>query len=208
MDILKSLHGMDLNLLYLGCVLLGVGYVLMSVVMGSMADMGHSIVGHHGGDTGGGGDGIAVHMNFMSPLSLATLIAGFGAFGLITLHALDMKPIPSVFWSAGLAVVLDGLVTFMFFSVFVKAQSNTIQRTSDVVGMEAEIIAPIAGDSVGQIAYATPSGRQTAVARTADGSSIETGRFVRVERFIGNVALVRLLDTTARSEGNERNPQT
>ncbi|MBM3460604.1 MAG: hypothetical protein FJX76_00695 [Armatimonadetes bacterium] len=202
-DLAGTIGQWNLNLVYLICLVGGGGYILASFVLGSVADMGHSILdggGHHGADAGADGGGL--HLSFLSPLGLSTFLTGIGAFGLITLHALQMAPLNSVFWSTGLALLLNALVTWMFLTIFIKAQGNTVGRSSQLSGIEAEIIAPISSTSVGQIAYSTPSGRQTAVARSSDGSEIKNGALVKVERFVGSVAIVSLPEPETKKTTN------
>lgn len=195
-DLGNLVDKMNLNLIYLGCLAAGLAYSLLLLGMGQLADLGHGIMGgdHGAGDVGGDGH---VTINFMSPLSITTFVTGFGAFGLITRNALNVPPLPSVFWSAGLAAVLCLTITYAFFRIFVTAQSNTVVAISDVIGLEAEVIASIPSGGVGHIAYTTSAGRHTTIAKGADGAAIPSGRFVRIDRFVGSTALVTPVESTA-----------
>jgi len=178
------------------------------MVMGGLADLGHDVLGHgdHGGGDGDGGGGL----NFISPMSMTTFASAFGAIGLITRNAFGMAPLPSMFTSIALALALDAAVLYAFLVIFVRAQSTTVVQSGDVVGMEAEVVASIPARGVGQIAYTTQSGRQTTIAKAADDARIESGRFVRVERFIGGTALVSLLESKvadASASRKEGDPQ-
>ncbi len=188
---------MPLNMVFFGCMMFGVLYSTVILVLGGLGDGGG---GHHGllqdllGGGGDGGDmsgGHAVHINFFSPLSITTFLTAFGSFGLITLNAITLRPLLAILTSFAAAVVLNLAVTAVLYKIFYASQASSIPQINEIVGMEAEVITPIGAGTVGEIAYNTKQGRQTSLARSITKEPISRGDSVIIEKFVGTAAYVR-----------------
>jgi len=211
---LESVNGLltrvPLNLVFFGCMMFGVLYSSVILILGGHGDGGGG--GHHGllqdliggGSDGGGGDagaGHAVHINFFSPLSITTFLTAFGSFGLITLNAMSLRPLVAIFGSCGAALLLNLIVTTVLYKIFYASQISSIPQVSELIGLEAEVITPIGAGSVGEIAYNTKQGRQTSLARSITKEPISRGDSVKIEKFVGTAAYVRRFDSEV-TEGN------
>jgi len=208
---LESVNGLltrvPLNLVFFGCMMFGVLYSSVILILGGHGDGGGG-GGHHGllqdliggGGDGGGGDagaGHAVHINFFSPLSITTFLTAFGSFGLITLNAMCLKPLVAIFGSCGAALLLNLIVTTVLYKIFYASQISSIPQISELIGLEAEVITPIGVGKVGEIAYNTKQGRQTSLARSITKEPISRGDSVKIVKFIGTAAYVRRFDSEA-----------
>jgi len=193
-----------LNLVFTGCMMLGVLYSMVILIFGGHGEGdggGHGLL-HDlfsgGGDAASGGSdfsGPAVHINFFSPLSITTFLTAFGSFGLITLNAINLKPLMAIFSSCGAALLLNLIVTTVLYKIFYASQASSIPQINEIIGIEAEVITPIGAGSVGEIAYTTKQGRQTSLARSITKEPIPRGDSVRIEKFVGTAAYVSRLDS-------------
>lgn len=192
-----------LNLVFFGCMMFGVLYSTVILVLGGHGDGGgghgflHDLIGG-GGDGGSGGDfsGHAVHISFFSPLSVTTFMTAFGSFGLITLNAINLRPLMAIFSSCGAALLLNMIVTTVLYKIFFASQASSIPQINEIVGLEAEVITPIGASTVGEIAYNTKQGRQTSLARSVTKEPISRGDSVKIEKFVGTAAYVSRLDSS------------
>lgn len=189
-----------LSMIFGGCMLVGLAYSFIILIFGGQGDSGGA---HHGffsdmfGGTHHGGDisaGAALHINFFSPLSITTFLTGFGSFGLITLDVLKWEPVLATFSSGGAAVVLNLIVTFAIYKIFIASQTSSISKMKDLIGFEAEVITAIPAQGVGEIAYTSDQGRQTALARSYKKEVISKGETVRIVKFIGTAAHVAKIE--------------
>lgn len=196
--IIQFISGLNLTLVYLGCLCMGMFYSLIVLVFGGHGG-GDNHGGFHlsdliGGGNGGGTDGTPtghVQINFLSPLSITAFLAGFGAFGLIFLHAMGVRPLASIFASGGAAAVLDVGLNLFLYKVFIRSQASSLVRESDLIGLDAEVLSTISADGVGEIAYVSKSGRQVSLARSADKVEIPKDEIVKIVKMVGGTAVVR-----------------
>jgi hypothetical protein len=200
-----------LNMIFGACMMFGVFYSTIILIMGGMGDSGG---GHHGilgglmggdGGNGGGGDGggdggggHSVHISFLSPVGVTTFLTGFGSMGLISLNALQAPPLVAIFGSGAAALVLNGIVSFAIYKIFISSQASTMTTTKELVGVEAMVITAIPGTGVGEIAYTSQAGRQTSLARSLSREPIPKGETVIIVKFIGTAAQVK------RAEGDKK----
>jgi hypothetical protein len=192
------LAGIPLTMIFTGCVMFGVAYTVVILALGGHSGDGsgghHGILGNllgGGLDSGDVGGGHAVHISFLSPLSLTTFMTAFGAFGLITNNALGWNPLAVIFGSGAGAALLNIMVSVVIFKVFIASQGSSLNTTAELIGVEAEVITAISATSVGEIAYTTKQGRQTALARSITREPIPKGESVVIVKFIGTAAQVK-----------------
>jgi membrane protein implicated in regulation of membrane protease activity len=199
-----------LNMIFGACMMFGVFYSTLILIMGGSGD---SSGGHHGilggilggdggsgdgGGDGGGGGGHAVHISFLSPVGVTTFLTGFGSMGLISLNALGAKPLVAIFGSGAAAIVLNLIVSFAIYRIFISSQASTMTTTKELIGVEAMVITAIPGVGVGEIAYTSQAGRQTSLARSLNKEPIPKGETVIIVKFIGTAAQVK------RAEGEKK----
>jgi membrane protein implicated in regulation of membrane protease activity len=191
-----------LNLVYVGCILAGVFYSLIIMLFGQLShgDGGgggfhfSDLIGGHGGGDGGGVHTGAVHISFLSPLSITTFTTGFGALGLILKLALNVPPMASIFYAFGGSIVIDVGLNLALYKIFIQSQGSSVVTKADLIGLKAEVITTIPEDGTGEIWYDTKTGREASSARALDKKEIHKGDFVEIKEIIGGVALVKRLE--------------
>lgn len=172
-----------LDIFYL--ILLGVGvvYAIIALFAGMDFDLPFDIPGF---DVPGD-----VSIASVSPISIASFITAFGAIGIIATRGMGLPGMTSVIWAVVGSLAIAGLAHVVFFYVFVAPQASSAVKQSDLIGITAEVTAPIPATSVGEITYVAMGSRQTSSARSANGESIPRGTTVVVESITGTVLNVR-----------------
>lgn len=172
-----------LNLVYTIVVVVSFLYALVSLLG---AEVGDALDFDLDVDADTGIDFISI-----SPFSLAMFGTTFGLVGLITRLWLDMEPIPSVLWSAGLGLLIGALAQALFIYVLSPSRSSHFNLTDDAIGREAEVVTTIPDGGVGEIVFNNVSGRVKLGARATDGTAIPYGTVVVVKRVVGRIAFVQ-----------------
>lgn len=179
-------------------VLLGMG-VIYAVVILIGAELGelhvpglHFHIGHtdvsFGGDTHLGGE---VKIPSLSPITIASFVTAFGAFGLIAQGLLNTTAVWSLATAAAGGLIVAIIAHFAFGYFLIAPQGSSEVTMKDVVGAVAEVVTPIPADSVGEIALVAQGGRVTYPAKSASGQAINRNTTVVVERMVGGIAFVR-----------------
>lgn len=179
-----------LALFYLFCLLVGLVYSVISVILGGhhLEFGGHDVGGHVGAHHGGSGS----EMNFSpwSPVVIASFITIFGAGGLLSYYVFNITGIPSIFIGLVLGLVAGTITFYIFYTMFKYTQSSSEAQAADLVGMIAEVITPIAQNGLGEIAYITRGSRYTAPAKSASGNLIERNKSVKIVNVVGSTMMV------------------
>jgi hypothetical protein len=195
MEPLASLAG--LNCLYFACLVIGGAYATIILLTGAVHDI-H--LPHF--DFGGVGqvdaapthavpalDNGAVKVPALSPITIASFITAFGAFGIISGQLFAATAPFSLVWATGAGIVVAAIAHFAFGYFLIGPQGSSEIRDIDVVGSEGQVITPIAADSVGEIAVNVRGTRITYTALT-----IARGTPVVVVRLLSNAAWVRPME--------------
>jgi membrane protein implicated in regulation of membrane protease activity len=132
-----------------------------------------------------------VNVPSLSPVTVASFVTAFGAFGLIALGLFDTTARWSLAWAAGGGLVVAVIAHFAFGYFLIAPQGSSEVKLRDIVGAAAEVITPIPADSVGEVAFVAQGGRMTYTAKSATGTPIARGTTVVIEKVIGGVAVVR-----------------
>ena len=125
--------------------------------------------------------------------TLALFLTLFGATGIIVLATTGSETAAL----AGSITLSTGGAAAGYFFFFRKLSTNDLtlrDRREDIVGKTAEVSLSIQPDAPGQITFVTDSGRSTATARSADGTTIKQGMLVEVVQCVGTTYLVRPLN--------------
>ncbi len=189
----------SLTCFYFFLLMLGVFYALLVMVAGGLhaihlplhVDLGHLPVHLPGHVDLGGVPSHDVSILSLSPISIAAFITSFGGIGIIATQAFRADGTTSLLWAVGGSIVVAVASHLLFFYIFIAPQASSALSTGDVIGVTAEVTAPIPGDSVGEIAYVAMGERHTATARSYDGKNIPRGSFVTIERLAGTVMIVK-----------------
>ena len=174
-------------LIYAICLVAGLVFALVSVFAG------HFFGGHDAHVTGSGGHAEAgadssdmPGMSIFSPTVMASFVTAFGAFGLIfSQFQATSKTIVSAPLSIVCALVVAGGLYKFLDAVFRHTQSSSESHVSKLVGIQANVITPIAENGVGEIAYVVGGSRYTAAARAEKGAAIAGGQAVKITRIVG-----------------------
>jgi hypothetical protein len=193
----------SLNCLYFACLAAGGTYATIILLTGAMHDIHLPHVDFGAGpahvDISPGADTPAfdadtgtVKVPSLSPITIASFVTAFGAFGLISLGLFAATRPVSLAWAVigGLVIAVIAHFAFGFFLIAPQGSSDVQYR--DFVGAVGEVITPIPADSVGEIAFVAQGGRITYTAKSATGKPIPRGATVLIENVTGGVAVVRL----------------
>jgi hypothetical protein len=132
----------------------------------------------------------SVEVSPISPITISTFITAFGAVGIISRQLFDVSGSISLVWSTVGGLLLSGAM-FVFYSQFlIGSQGSSEVRVSQLVGLTAEVIAPIPPDGVGEIAVVAQGSRVTYPARSSSGAAIKRGTLVVIDQMLGTQALV------------------
>ncbi|MCX6345812.1 MAG: NfeD family protein [Armatimonadetes bacterium] len=195
---------------YLVCLCFGFLLALVGAIFGGFAghgmDFGHGVPGghefniehapeiSHGGNEIGGGIAETSEMpgaSFFNMITISTLVAFFGLFGLLEVWGFRASAI----WSLAVALPASIAIAIGQFLLYVKllvnAQASSEARLSDVIGHEAEVITGILENGIGEIAYVVKGSRYTAPAASVDSSDIPRGARVIIESIRANTLIVK-----------------
>ena len=176
------------------CLVVGLTFTIISVLAGHFFGGHGDHVAGSGGHAEAGADasdmpGISV----FSPTVMAAFVTAFGGFGLIftqfpkTSSAIISAPLSLL---GGLAVA--GALLIFLRAVFSHTQSSSEARVANLIGAEANVITPIPGNGVGEIAYVVGGTRYTAPARVENNVSVANGSTVKITRIVGTQFYVQL----------------
>jgi len=176
---------MTIGALYIGLLVVGVTYALISGAMGWMSDLGGDLhvdaSGHF--DVG--------HPHPISGTTIATFITGFGAGGIVGHYLLAWPFGAGLLLASGSGLLLAAAAYLVLQLIFSQTQAGSEHTVQDAVGREAEVITTIPEQGTGEIAYLIRGQREQAPARSVDGASIPHGRLVVIEKMTGQTAYVR-----------------
>jgi len=194
------LNSLGLNLLYLALLAIGVIYAVIILIGGGLGNLhlpgldidvgGHEIGPVHV-DVGADVGHPEVKVPSLSPVTVASFITAFGAFGLIATGLFEASSRASLGWAAAGGVVVAVIAHFAFGYFLIAPQGSSEVRIKDIVGAVGEVITSIPPDSVGEVAFVAQGGRVTYTAKSAGGSPIARGTTIVIEKVVGGVAVVR-----------------
>jgi len=132
----------------------------------------------------------SVEISPISPITISAFITAFGAVGIISRQLFEVSGPMSLLWSTLGGLLLSGAM-FLFYSRFlIGSQGSSEVRVSQLVGLTAEVVAPIPEDGIGEIAVIAQGSRVTYPARSSQGNAIKRGSLVVIDQMLGTQALV------------------
>ena len=202
---MEFFHSLGISLLYL--VLLGIGmiYAIIILIAGAVHDLHIPGFEVHVGDHGFGPVDVhstpdlhagdvshpSIKVPSLSPITIASFITAFGAFGLISMGLFQASSRISLIWAIAGGLIIAAIAHFAFGYFLIAPQGSSEVRLNDLIGCTAEVITPIPADSVGEVAFVAQGGRLTYTAKSLGGVNIARGTTVVIEKIIGGVAVVR-----------------
>ncbi|GCF08872.1 hypothetical protein [Dictyobacter arantiisoli] len=198
----------QLSLLFITCFLIGLLYLIVTALFGSIGHS-HSLggdhhgiahhihvdgPGHHGTHAGAqhsGGSG-RLHLPllaFLNPTSIVFFLIGFGFFG-YAIHITTSFTIPIILaLSCVSGIVVAFLLLMLFARIFGNSEAATVQDISDRTGLIGKVSITIQPDGIGEILYLSPGGmRKSIPARSIDGRRLEREQEVVVVNYQNGIA--------------------
>jgi membrane protein implicated in regulation of membrane protease activity len=172
--------------IYLFCLVIGLVFTLLSVMVGHFFGHGDHVSGSGGHAEAGADSSDMPGISIFSPTVIASFITAFGGFGIIfteipaTEKAFVSAPL-SIFTAA---VIAGGLYKFLS-AIFSHTQGSSESHVAALVGTDASVVSPIPANGVGEIAYVVGGSRYTAPARVEGGAAIAAGQSVKIKRIVG-----------------------
>lgn len=176
---------------YIGCLTFGVGYALLSSILGGDHHISHGHV-----DIGGheGADGSDIPSPF-NPLVLASAITTFGAVGTISKMGFGMDDLLSAVFALAFALGIGALIFFFVVKLIYGSQSDSTFSLQELVGNEAVVITPIPAQGMGEIAVTIRGVRYNFTAKSIGGKPLERGETARIKAFDSSIAIVSRIVT-------------
>jgi hypothetical protein len=194
-----------LNCVYFALVAIGFMYALILLVSGGL----HSIdLGHLDVDVGGDVHIPDMHVDVdhsfdsadfdhggvkvpsLSPITIASFVTAFGAFGIISTLLFEAPGNWSLLWAALGGLITGAITHFAYFYLLIKPQGSSEVTIRDIIGATAEVITPIPEGSVGEVAFVAQRGRVTYTAKSVGGQPISKGTTVTIKELVGSTVLV------------------
>ncbi len=218
-----------LSLLFIGCFLFGLLFLLVAALLGSIGGHGgehigsthHIDVGGHGGQahtihTGhthlihptsqtahSGGQGSAI-LTYLNPTSIVLFLLGFGFFGYVFHNNTSFALPLSIALAALGGLVIAALLLAFIGRVFGDSEGATVQDVSDRTGLLGKVSMTIPENSLGEVIYVSPGGmRKSIPARTLDGRRLERDQEVVVVNYQRGIAEVDTWDHFVNQEESE-----
>ncbi|GCE20282.1 hypothetical protein [Dictyobacter kobayashii] len=202
----------QLSLLFIGCFLLGLLYLVITALFGNLGhhgqDAGHHV--HHlhiegAPHTGHGSAHHATHaeraegnfslFSILNPTSIVLFLIGFGFFGYAfhTTTNFRMSIILALACLSG--VIVAALLLTMFSRMLGGSEAATVQDVSDRTGLLGKVSITIQENGLGEILYVSPGGmRKSIPARSIDGRRLERDQEVVVVNYQRGIAEVDTWD--------------
>lgn len=186
-----------LNCFYFTLIGIGILYALFILIGGGMHDLGThfhlplDFGGHVGVDLSHGEVGVPS----LSPITIASFVTAFGAFGIIATQGFGASAGVSVLLGAVGAFIVAVLSHFAYFYLLVKPQGSSEVTQSDIVGATAEVTTPIPLSGTGEVAFVARGGRVSYPARSLDRVALPRGTTVTIIEMVGSVVGVRARTT-------------
>lgn len=177
-----------LNLVYLVLVGIGFIYALLSLLGHGIGELDLPDLDFDTGDVPSFDHG-EVGLPSISPMSIASFVTAFGAFGFISSQLFEVSARTSLLFAVGGGLVVGVIAQLTFIYIF-SPQTSSLRTHQDVIGSAAEVITPIPDGGVGQIAVVARGTRATYSARSKPGLTFKQGDIVRVVELVGSIAFV------------------
>lgn len=195
------------------------GFVIVTFMLGELADIGESAldgvtdtigglfegIGHAFGGLLGAADAADAGLDIadvagadfdvdvgVSPFNFRSIImfaAGFGAGGLVG-SGMGLTEVQTLIPAFGFGLV-GGAVTWIFVRFLYGEQASTTIHPTDYVGLIGHVIIPIRRNALGQVALEVKMLKKNLPARSEDGTSIVAQTSVTVVSMEGGVLVVR-----------------
>jgi len=180
-----------IKFLYYACFFLGFFYALISSVLSHFFDGGHDAgADAHPGDGGHGDSSLSV----LSPTIVAAFISGFGGTGILITGLTQWSVLAGAMTSVAGGLFLAFAAFFLLGLLYSRTQGGSEYLTSELTGVDAEVITAIPENGFGEIAYSAKGTRANAPARSLDGRPIPKHSPVTIVKIVGATHYVKKLE--------------
>ena len=140
----------------------------------------------------GDGDGFSL-LQYVNPMSIAGFLFGFGGSGVMS-RGLGAQPNTSLWFATAGGFGLWMIACLTIIRMFAAAGGTSHNIREQLVGVRANVTAPIAGSTPGMVSYVVAGSRQSLRAITEDEEPIPVGATVRIRRIDNHTAQVMRID--------------
>lgn len=198
---------------FLICMLLGLGYSLLQMVLGGGhgggifggldVDVGNVDIGFGGHDIvdvqdvhlhGGGATDAGAGPSVFNMLTVSNFLASFGAIGLIARIGFQASPLVSILVTTPISLSIAYSIFWFLYRFLFSQQGSSIVSHSNIQGLTAEVITPVPADGYGEIAYILQNSRMTSPAKSLNKKPIGKGELVLIVSMAGNTAFVKIYE--------------
>ncbi len=157
------------------------------------------LAGHHSDGSGGDAyepEAVGARFNIFQLLNIPAIsgfLMGFGGIGAVT-RSVGFGGKLSLVYAFAAGIGLWVVAWWMITRVFGTAEGTSHNTWDDVIGLRAEVSAPIEGLKPGTVAYTVGGSRQSAKAISEDEALIPKGASVRIRRIENHTAIVSRVD--------------
>jgi membrane protein implicated in regulation of membrane protease activity len=182
-----------LNCFYLVLVGIGVLYGVIIMITGGIHDLGGAVhlpfdIGAHEAPALGHGD---TSVPSLSPVTIASFVTAFGAFGIFATQGFGTSAATSVFVASIGGLIMAAIAHFAFGYFLIAPQGSSEVTQHDIIGATAEVTAPIPVNGTGEVAFVAQGGRVSYPARSLDRVPLPRGTTVTIVEMVGSVVAVR-----------------
>ncbi len=186
---------MSVGLIYLACLVIGLGYALWTGLLGSHVGGDHGVAGDHGEfldfDADHGAHSGEVHFTPLSPMVIATFLGAFGGLGVVGHYALALVWWRSLLLAISSGVIIAGVFYYVVKSLYSVTQASSEAHVNELIGESAEVTVEIVPGGTGEITYSALGSRYQSPARAEDAqAAIPRGSRVVIRRIEGGVYFV------------------
>lgn len=205
---------------FLICMLLGLGYSLLQMVLGGGhgggifggldVDVGNVDIGFGGHDIvdvqdvhlhgGGGGADAGAGPSVFNMITVSNFLASFGAIGLIARIGFQASPLVSILVTTPISLSIAYSIFWFLYRFLFAQQGSSMVSHSEIKGLTAEVITPVPADGYGEIAYILHNSRMTSPAKSLNKKPVGKGELVQIVSMAGNTAFVKIYEEVIEEE--------
>src|SRR5437870_1967215 len=187
-----------INCFYFALLGVGILYALVILITGGLHDFAGGVHlpadfgGHHIPVIGDHGD---TNVPSLSPITVASFVTAFGAFGIVGTQGFNASGGASIVLASLGGLIVAAISHFAFGYFLIAPQGSTDVTQKDIVGATAEVTTPIPMGGLGEVTFVAQGGRVSYPARSLDRVILPRGTTVTIIEHVGSVVAVRARTT-------------
>ena len=176
-----------LTFVFVGCAILGIGVFLIWFVLAMVGGVAEGALGGFGFDADLGADA-DLSFQILTLQGIAAFLMMFGLIGMAILNTSDNQALAVI--GGTIAGGASMWAVSKLFSLFISLQSSGTIQTDRAIGQTARVHLSIPESGTGEVQVTVHGTLRTLPATTADGSRIDTERYVKVVDVLSDDVLV------------------